>query len=602
MGMSFKQSTLILLPILITTISYQPCHAVRIIDQNHMEISSGLIRMGKDIAYYNEKNELCISICEWVQSGKTEDPSYQCRTTKLRTRINPLTESWPLQFEYQDRILRARTAGIGFYDPAADILRIVVEPDPAAKREMLNPSCVVVRNIFPVVDQYNHVFESGFYTNLAFTLPVSYLKPEPTEAYVALVTELELDSLQPYQIYFPIEKGRRDYYRDSDVTPVSGDVNRITPTLRSGETTRSRRLRLNLSENGEYALFFTFGEHKTSDASRPGKQTSFPRILKEIDGRHYLVDLIPLSDFRLPRYPKLFGWRITAGSNANQDEVFLPGTTYLIDGPNQIKSLTSLGTANNPVFVKFAPGKRSLFEITKEGGAGVLVDHTIFTSALDKHPRRGAMIDSDLLEVPSRPSRTGDYQWAIAAIKGMNQKITNSQFYYASTALTKPVESDLPLELRNVLIENCDRSGAELCDWGIFVNSTVRNCNHGIVVERPAGMVFNSIFADNHGLGCSRLPAYASHNVFSNNGRDTGGAWLGEKSLTAGKRNISLFTNGDGGDCYLNPKSVFAKKLIGSLFVESRVIDPSREKPDPGLEEDNKNITHRGFNYPSPAQ
>ncbi len=589
-----------------------PAAAQTPMDEDHVELFPGVIRVGEGIAYRQDDGSLAVAE-PWFRLMPEADYPYQCLKSRLKVWLKgTLTADWPIQLRFRDKTIRAQLKGLYFYNPASDSLRLIAGVSRVEEPRLKNRGeKILFREVFPGADLLCEMNSYNFTRELILRDRAGLPGAEPGETYLGTVTELDLSKFQPYRIAVRTADGSTVRYSGSDRAGMKGGgLAEVTDHLAAaGKETDQRRIRFLSELNGAYQLCLTIEDEKAFVGTAEGKEKHVHplRILKRVEGKDYLLELIPVSWLSRAQEMVCFRSAVTAGMHHNADEVFTGGNTYVVENLYQVKSLTCRGTAEKPVVVKFLPGYPGSIQFTRMGGKGAKVEHTIFTSIYDNHPARGAAVDPAAFGLERRPPAEGDYFCALDYVLGRESYLRDAQIYYAERGLTsRPDDPENRLaEMKNVLIENCREFGAGLGDWGEFVNNTIRNCDQAVVVKHPeTGKVINSIFADNRKLACPALPADSFNNAFCGNGRDVDGNGLGQAALSEADGLVNTFAVGSRGDCYLNRSSPGGLKLIDSGYgtAESLGIPELKNMTtEPGAAEDLENLD-RGFHYPGPEK
>ncbi len=555
------------------------------LDENHVGISPGVIRVGRDIAYYGDDGKLQITDTTFQKIEKG-NVAYRCETNRLNSYVGAsLSEEWPLQLKHKGCLLKSRILGLGFYNSGTGSFRMV-HPAKGLPPYLSINNKIKFNDIFPECELHCFYDEFGFKQQflLKGRSPLSE-KREKGDDFLAILTRIDLDSLPSYQASV-FRNGGREFYQGSDLADVSpAEIKGVTSELKTGPTTTERRIKIALPDLSERRIAFTFQDDVALDTSAdPVENHVHPeKILKTMDGKHCLLQLIPLSWLEKATLPVRVGLTVYGGSYRNQDEVFTAGNTYVVEGRCQVSSLSSIGQPDKPIAVKYLPGRNSRIAVLKDKGRGARVEHTVFTSIHDNHPGRGAVIDPAVCKLKSRMPAPGDYDMALYVSCGYGSYLKNSMIYYAHSGVTGNVHpGDQKVEaIENVLFEHCKRAAAELPQWPGFLNNTVRDCNEGVIITSPAekGTVVNCVFADNKNRACSAIADDTSFNdVWYNNGKDTANDCFGKNALKQQDGLGNPFTTGAYGDCYLNQDAAGGARLINPVT--------------PGIN------PYRGFRYP----
>lgn len=333
------------------------CMAQTPIDKNHVEIAPGVIRVSKNIAYRGEDGKLHVSRPEFVPSF-AQGIDYQCETTELKVYVGTETASWSTRLKYRDKTLDMKLEGLVYYDSAAGKARLIAEPNysrrgllPEAENKAWCP------NIFPGMAQDNHLYYEGLLPLIAIAR-IDLLPPaENGEDYLGIMREIDLTSIPGYCVAISRSKGTADLYYGSSSVDMTASIGQITPRLLTGDTTRQRRITVFAPVGGVNDLCFGFEDHKAKDSSGEKEKEQCPtlKVFQRIDEKDYYLELIPLAWLNQAVLPVSFGSAIYSGHSPNPDEVFEAGNTYLVEDFYNVKSLTSIGTPDNPVVVKFMP-------------------------------------------------------------------------------------------------------------------------------------------------------------------------------------------------------------------------------------------------------
>ncbi len=527
------------------------------IDENHVLLADKVVRVGENVAYYDENGVLQVSRPVFIKDGEV----FKCETTKLKMYVaaNPDDNPWPCRIESRGKVLKIRIDGLGYYSSGADLFRKLHSPQYPASGTQNGPHFVQFDQVFPSANLYYPVGCANCWPMLAFSTLANFEPPQPAEDYLGISMEVDLQSLPGYRIAVSREANVVDYYTGSNLAGLNVDPEHICSSLVSGNTTLSRRITLDLpQEAGNFQRYFLFDDDKVFDR-RPFDEIEengvYPlKLFKKLDGRDYIFLLVPISWLQNEaRFPVLLPFSVGSDTTSNVDETFLPSYTYVVDGKYFVKSLSSLGTSGEPVFVKYLPGFDCRICITKKGGAGVKIDHTIFTSIFDTNPLHGPILDTSLFGFTPRSPAPGNYGRALDAIKGSGSFIRNSQFYYADRAITNssPTAPDDNQEIVNVLIDNCRDAGAKLRQWGTFSHNTIRRCGKGIEAAAPVGQVSHCVFAQNRVYGVNQLPTGSTDNMWYANNRHAETGSLGACSCSEVNGLTDPFITGPGGDSYL---------------------------------------------------
>ncbi len=525
------------------------------LDENHIQTASRVIRAGRDIGYYDENGNLRPADMGFT-AFPGEEFAFRCEKAKFKIRLkNNLYSGWPIELGYRNKVLRLKPAGIYYVDAAAGIMRPVIAVNPGKFSGQANR--VVYPNVFPGARLEFFLDERGLHQQFVFEKKPAVPAPQEKETHLALVTELDIDSLSPYRIFFGDEKTENVYYAGSVIAGEGGNVKKsVVPVLESNDKTAFRRLRFDLGDGDEFIRCFTFRDDlaeylDTREHIHPKK------ILKKVDGRHYLFQLIPFTWLEKAGAGFSAGLDVHAGHYRDTDEIFLPGYTYVVEGRFVLKSLSSIGTPGNPVYVKYAPRPDSELGIVVEQGKGVKVDYTVFTSLYDNGPGCGETVDPAALGYPVRPPAPGDYSSAFYVYRGVNSYVTNSRFRYARVGIRgNAVDNGEQIKkIVNVLFQDCAQAAFIMPCWPpVFVNNTIRNCGEGAVVKGgEKGKVVNCVFAGNKIASSTSLdPGCSFNNVFFDNGSDSAEAAATANDIGPGSGLIDPFAAGTYGNCYLN--------------------------------------------------
>ncbi len=574
------------------------------IDENHVQLSTGVIRVGTDIAYY-ENGVLKTAVRRFVPVPSKEH-DFVCDTTKLKVQISPLEkESWPIKLRYAGKTLQLKPEALVAFNSVEKSVRVIAHADntvpegykTAAAYESIFPGCSLKTQLrYEILGCEYRIGNNAILGDL-----------KAGEDFFGVMMKLDLSNLAPYRIFIQRDgkAGIKDYYAGSNIEGIdSALVGQVTGHLETYRGIRSRRIRFCLADDSTTMIFTTqedpaigIEEESRYSLSETGgeetKSRTMPRwIIKRIEGSDYLIQLVSTEWLKQVVFPVFLRTKFIAGTRSNRNETFLAGNTYVIDGVYMVKNLTSLGNPGAPVYIKFVPDQISAIATAKKVKP-TRIEHTIFTSLYDNDPRHGAVVDPEIFGYHLRPPRPGDYGVSFEGNLRADGFVRNCQIYYARTGLT--AAADPPEEsvvIKNVLLEHCRETGILVERNPMLVNCTVRNCGKGLEIVDPksGGQVINCIFAENR-IGAVRLPSTSFNNAWYANAQNTAETGLGYDSLSeAGGLTGTPFCAGTFGDCYLNNEAGGGALLKDSGYgsIESLeltdIVDPGR--------------IDRGFHYP----
>ncbi len=543
--------------------------AQTVLDENHVQVAPGVVRVGTDIAY-REDGTWKQAQAELVPAGN-EAGSLKCETTRMKVYLAPTGkgEGWPFVLKYQDRLLRLRPTALVAYDPIRKSVRTLASAQAVMPKTYRMAADYT--GVFPGVGL--KVVVDREKSQLVYKITDrSFLKQAAKEeTLVGFMMEMDLSSFAGGRVFIESEENGnnvRRYYTGSDVSALPpGEAGETVEHLETGETLKSHRIRFCLADASITQIFSSQEKPAVGSTGDPllvylekdGNETAnrtLPRwILKRIDGRDYLLQLISVSWLEKAELPVSSPTAFLAGIHGNPVEVFLPGNTYVVDGIYMVRSLTSLGTREQPVYVKFIPGRGGAVKTARRVKESK-IEYTIFTSLYDNHPRRGAVVDPRIFGLRARRPRSGDYFCAFTGNLRTQGSIRDCQVYYARHGLAGMIApAGETASIINVLLEHCAETGV-YSEGGLqAINCTFRDCGRGTEIAGPEGnnRMINCVFAENRiGVGGRPEPSFFHCAWYADQANaETGN--LGISPLTGQTGLVSdPFTGGAGGDCYLN--------------------------------------------------
>jgi hypothetical protein len=374
---------------------------------------------------------------------------------------------WSIIYQTKGQTLRLGIKYLGYYDSSNGSSIFLATPN-AVVPQLVAPNKLVYRNAFPGVD-IEYVYTKGaFLQNAIINSVSSYQSPShyglnPASTQLIVATELDLATTANVQLSVNKQKYR-------------------------GESIAANDCPIELSNSSTGNQLCSFEPNQAFDSQASKKEIAVQQRVIALNGKHYLVEGIPLNWVSSATLPVTIDYELRNGG-LNRNEVWKSGYTYHVSGTYSVNNGYTLVIEGGAIVKLGTVGSTSNIKINATSGAQIQVmgskyNYVVFTSANDTTV--GAYLNGT-----ATTAQTGDYSAAFVYSYGAknNSRVNYAKIRYGLYGIRYYSSG---LTIRDSIFRNC--TTAIYCSStssAAVTNNIISGCSNGVVADLSSQVQVN---------------------------------------------------------------------------------------------------------------